>query len=377
MSYSMHENIQHEIDRIFEEIVNDRWNLLTDRDFKKLVETINYKFHGEDLILSTLSKKELLQKLDLVTRVLTHCKLDKGAKHYVFTNLYKIRKGLDSESRKNIFKDRDLIFSVELNIRNIYVEMRFKYFKDVPILLLKHKYGENSICNLIEQVLSTIQCEYFDDLGIHISNDNFKIFSAEPSYVNGLVYDEIFIDEKLKNPKWETVDENVFEKYWSQIKDSKIDSDGIFLPSDNSLNAYKFVIELISKAKNSLFIVDPYINEEVIDLIDKIPPFIQVRILTMDIKDSDKHSKNEFKDITSMAYYRKLRSDRGNLEVKKIPNNHDRYLIIDEQKVYLLGSSLNYLGKKSSTILPIKEDNLIKEIVKYYNSEWIKLPLLK
>lgn len=377
MYFTTKNTSQHEIDTIFEEIANGRWNLLTDRDFKKLVENINYKFQGEDLILRTLSKKELLQKLDLVTRVLTHCKLEKDARHYVFTNLYKIRKGLSSESRKNIFKEKGFCFIDEINIRNIYIEMRFRYFEDIPTLLLKHKYGDNSICNLIEQVLSTIQSEYFDDLGIHISRDNFKVFSAEPSYVNGLVYDQISIDEAFKNPKWETVDEKVFKKYWSQINDTNIEPEGVFLPPDNSFNAHKYVIELISKAQNCLFIVDPYINEEVIALINQVPSTVCVKILTMDIKDSDKHNKSEFKDFTSMTYYRKLRSDRGNFEIKKMPNNHDRYLIIDEQQVYLLGSSLNYIGKKSSTIIQIQERNIIEEIVRHYNNEWVKYTLMK
>lgn len=63
MHFTTNKTSQHEIDTIFEEIANGRWNLLTDREFKKLVENINYKFQGEDLILRTLSKKELLQIL--------------------------------------------------------------------------------------------------------------------------------------------------------------------------------------------------------------------------------------------------------------------------------------------------------------------------
>lgn len=49
----------------------------------------------------------------------------------------------------------------------------------------------------------------------------------------------------------------------------------------------------------------------------------------------------------------------GKIDVKHLDDNHDRYLIIDNEECFQLGASLNYIGKKMFNI--IKNEN--KEII--------------
>lgn len=50
--------------------------------------------------------------------------------------------------------------------------------------------------------------------------------------------------------------------------------------------------------------------------------------------------------------------------MKTLQNLHDRFLIIDKEECYDLGTSLNYAGKKLFAINKIDRINLIREIIK-------------
>lgn len=58
---------------------------------------------------------------------------------------------------------------------------------------------------------------------------------------------------------------------------------------------------------------------------------------------------------------KKFESQYGKINIKQLDDNHDRFLIIDNEECYQLGASLNYAGKKMFDI--IKNEN--KEIVDF------------
>ena len=98
-------------------------------------------------------------------------------------------------------------------------------------------------------------------------------------------------------------------------------------------DAYTFVCGLIKEAKKSIILIDNYIDETILTLLDKRQPDVEATIYT--------------KSIT-----RQLRLDleRHNsqyppISVSTATNFHDRFLIIDET-VYHIGASLKDLGKK-------------------------------
>ena len=57
----------------------------------------------------------------------------------------------------------------------------------------------------------------------------------------------------------------------------------------------------------------------------------------------------------------KYESQYDKITIKNLDGNHDRYLILDNEECYQLGSSLNYSGKKMFSIL--KNEN--KEIIDF------------
>ena len=98
-------------------------------------------------------------------------------------------------------------------------------------------------------------------------------------------------------------------------------------------DAYRFVSELIKSAKTKIALIDNYVDESVLTMLDKRDSSVKANIYT--------------KQITSQF---QLDINRHNaqyapISVQPFNKAHDRFLIIDN-RVYHFGASLKDLGKK-------------------------------
>lgn len=121
--------------------------------------------------------------------------------------------------------------------------------------------------------------------------------------------------------------------------------EGIFYDGQ-IFDAYKFATDLIKSAKESLVLIDNYVDESVLLMLSKRNPGVSATVYTQRITpqlqlDLDKHN-DQYPPI-NMRTYR---------------NGHDRFLIIDDREVYHIGASLKDLGKKmfafSRLSIPVK-----------------------
>jgi hypothetical protein len=109
--------------------------------------------------------------------------------------------------------------------------------------------------------------------------------------------------------------------------------EGIFYDGQ-IFDAYKFATDLIKSAKESLVLIDNYVDESVLLMLSKRNPGVSATVYTQRITpqlqlDLNKHN-DQYPPI-NMRTYR---------------NGHDRFLIIDDREVYHIGASLKDLGKK-------------------------------
>ncbi len=118
-----------------------------------------------------------------------------------------------------------------------------------------------------------------------------------------------------------------------QIKTELPPNQGIFFEGQ-IFDAYKFVSDIIRKAKKSIILIDNYIDDTVLTLFSKRKKNVSVLILTKKI------SKQLCLDIE------KFNSQYDPIEIKVFKESHDRFLIIDRKIVYHFGASLKDLGKK-------------------------------
>ena len=107
---------------------------------------------------------------------------------------------------------------------------------------------------------------------------------------------------------------------------------GIFFDGQ-VFDAYHFASNLVRKAKKSIILIDNYVDDTVLALLDKRKSTVKATIYTQHISqqfqlDIDRHN----------AQYPAIQIERFN-------KAHDRFLLIDEE-VYHIGASLKDLGKK-------------------------------
>ena len=108
--------------------------------------------------------------------------------------------------------------------------------------------------------------------------------------------------------------------------------EGIFYDGQ-IFDAYRFVSELIRKAKHRIILIDNYVDETVLTQLDKRTDGVTATIYTQHVSqqlqlDIDRHN----------AQYSPIIMEHFN-------RAHDRFLLIDDE-VYHIGASLKDLGKK-------------------------------
>lgn len=126
---------------------------------------------------------------------------------------------------------------------------------------------------------------------------------------------------------------------------------GIFF--DNQIyDAYSFVSELVKSAKQRIILIDNYVDESVLTLLDKRNADVPATIYTQQISrqfqlDIDRHN-SQYPPIGVSIFRR----------------SHDRFLCIDEA-VYHVGASIKDLGKKWFAFSKMEDfdpDELIRRI---------------
>lgn len=124
-----------------------------------------------------------------------------------------------------------------------------------------------------------------------------------------------------------------FEEVFRRLDDnSEKPEKGIFYDGQ-IFDAYSFINERIREAKKRIVLIDNYVDDSVLTMLDKRNKGVDAVVYTKNISrqlslDFEKHN----------AQY-------SPIEVKQFDRAHDRFLCIDDT-VYLIGASLKDLGKK-------------------------------
>ncbi|MDR6784592.1 hypothetical protein J2X78_003166 [Pedobacter africanus] len=144
---------------------------------------------------------------------------------------------------------------------------------------------------------------------------------------------EVFVRLDNVERKLLKADEN-FERIFNALQSPDVKPrQGIFYDGQ-VFDAYTFVADLIREAKQSIVLIDNYVDDTVLKLFVKRLKGVSCTIYTQKISpqlalDLQKH--NAQYDIVA---------------IKEFKQAHDRFLILDETIVYHIGASLKDLGKK-------------------------------
>ena len=124
---------------------------------------------------------------------------------------------------------------------------------------------------------------------------------------------------------------------------------GIF--SDGRIfDAYVFVSDLIKSAKKSIVLIDNYVDESVLLLLSKRKKKVSAKILTANFSE------------TLQQDLEKHNAQYPPISIEKFTKSHDRFLILDNKKIYLIGASLKDLGKKWFGFSKMENDWILSQL---------------
>ena len=148
--------------------------------------------------------------------------------------------------------------------------------------------------------------------------------------------------------KVESLDErvsNIENNYKPQeFKNSQLFFDG------QLFDAYTLIQSIFESANNEIIIIDNYVDRTILDRLVVKKSNAQVIIYT------SINTRLLGRDINT------FNSQYGGLDVRYTTNVHDRYIIIDQNKIYHLGHSIKDLGKKIFSISE-SDSNLISQLL--------------
>lgn len=145
-----------------------------------------------------------------------------------------------------------------------------------------------------------------------------------------LLYMESRMDRKFS--EYDHKFDELSDKVDFFVKASLPPVEGVFF-NGQIFDAYKFVCGLVKSARMKIVLIDNYIDETVLTLLDKRETGVSTKIYTQGISkqlklDLERHNKQY-----------------APIDVTEVSNIHDRFLIIDDT-LYHIGASIKDLGRK-------------------------------
>lgn len=117
------------------------------------------------------------------------------------------------------------------------------------------------------------------------------------------------------------------------IRTSLPPREGIFVDGQ-IYDAFEFIERLIKSAQKSILLIDNYVDESVLTMMSEKQKDVVVEIYTKEINNSLQLAEKHF----NMQY--------SGLSLHTTQSCHDRFLIIDDKTIYLIGASLKDAGKR-------------------------------
>ena len=200
---------------------------------------------------------------------------------------------------------------------------------------------ENSTCSILEHMggnsKQKYKTKYYNldvilSVGYRVNSINATQFRI---WANKILKDFLLKGYAI-NQRVDKIERKLLEhdqKFNLIIKTALPPVEGIFYVGQ-IFDAWEFVSKLIKSAIKDIVLIDNYIDESILSLLNKRDEKVTATIITGKINtqlktDLEKHN----------AQYPPIK-------VRTFKKSHDRFLIIDNKTVYHIGASLKDLGKK-------------------------------
>ncbi len=259
---------------------------------------------------------------------------------------------------KQVMLDSDLamLYGVETKRINEAVKNNIEKFPERYCFKLSDNESNNLLVEIFDQKIEKRGGKYknprvFTEQGIYMLATILKSKVATKITID--IMDAFVVMKNMINTSL------IEQRYINKLvleHDSKIDLILGKLNTNEEINhifyegqiydAYSLLIDILSKAKKEIIIIDNYAGKKLLDIIRNIN--VKVKIYTENI------------DNISKEKYEKQYS---NIEIISTNIFHDRFIILDNKELYHSGASFKDLGKKCFAITKMEDNNILKELL--------------
>ena len=192
-----------------------------------------------------------------------------------------------------------------------------------------------------EQGVAMLSAILKTDVAEEISIKIMDAFIAMKKIINtSLIEQKYFNELTIKN----TEDIKLLQESFNKLN-TKESNNHIFYEGQ-IYDSYSLLIDILSKARKEIIIIDNYAGRELFNIIKDIK--VNIKVYTENI------------DNTAKEKYEKQYS---NLSIFTTDIFHDRFIIIDNKVLYHSGASFKDLGKKCFAITKIDDTKIIKDLL--------------
>ena len=237
----------------------------------------------------------------------------------------------------NRFPER---FMFQLTQEQYYNILRFQ---NETLELEQGKYSKYLPYVFTEQGVAMLATILKTDVAEEVSIRIMDAFVAMRKYLGINNYNDRISNLEIK---YISLDNNVrlIQKSLDKLG-SKEENNHIFF--DNQIyDAYSLLMDILSKAKKEIIIIDNYAGKKLFDIIKDIK--IKIKVYTQNIDDIAKE---------------KYELQYNNLTIINTDIFHDRFIMIDKKILYHCGASFKDLGKKCFCISVIEDKQIIKDLI--------------
>ena len=226
--------------------------------------------------------------------------------------------------------------------------------------LRPHEKKENSKRNksklpyvFTEQGIAMLSGLLKNEIAVQVSINIMNAFVEMRKFIsiNGQVF------ERLTNVEYRLLEhDNKFNQIFNELQKNKEQEfkQKIFFKGQ-IWDSYELIIDIIKTAQSKIVIIDNYIDDTILKMLQKKNKDVQAIIFT---------SQNC--NLTKLDI-KKFNEQYGTLKIARTDKFHDRFIIIDNKELYHCGASLKDLGKKCFGINKIEGIDFIENINKIIN----------
>lgn len=133
-----------------------------------------------------------------------------------------------------------------------------------------------------------------------------------------------------------------------------------------SLTSNLFIERILTKAISDIKIIDNYLSDEGIEMLEHANNTIDYSILTT--------SNNKKKYEKALERLKTMKKGwKGKVEIRVSDSHHDRSIIIDNKTLWVSGPSLDKVGtEKYGFIIQLKDEEIVRSFVRIFDTSWGK-----